>query len=72
MSETTIVSSATRKPKAATNMKFVASRQGGPSEHAMTKKASIKHENPEYFKRQSDQKKADQFGFQKKKGAMAC
>ena len=71
MSQTVIASSA-RGPKPAKNMKFVNSRQGGPSEHAMTKKASIKHENPEYFKRQADQKKADQFGFQKKKGAMAC
>ena len=72
MSETVIPSSASRKPKAATNMKFVNSRQGGPSEHKMTKNASMKHENPEFFKRQSDQKKADQYGFQKKKGAMAC
>lgn len=71
MSETVIASSA-RSPKAAKNMKFVNSRGGGPAEHKMTKNASMKHENPAFFKRQSDQKKADQFGFQKKKGAMAC
>ena len=71
MSETVIASSA-RAPKATTNMKFVNSRQGGTAEHKMTKNASMKHENPQFFKRQSDQKKADQFGFQKKKDAMAC
>lgn len=71
MSET-VISSGARSPKAATNMKFVGSRKAGPAEHKMTKNASMKHENPAYFKRQSDQKKADQFGFQKKKGAMAC
>lgn len=71
MSETVIPSSA-RAPKAAKNMKFVGSRQGGPTDQKMTKNASMKHENPEFFKRQSDRKNADQFGFQKKKGAMAC
>jgi hypothetical protein len=66
MSETVIPSSA-RSPKAASNMKFVNSRGGGPAEHAMTKKASMKHENPEYFKRQSDQKKSDRTGMMKHK-----
>lgn len=72
MNETVIVSSASRKPKAATNMKFVPSRKGGPSEHAMTKNASMKHENPEYFKRQSDRKNADNFGMSKKMGSKGC
>lgn len=67
MSQTVIPSSA-RSPKAANNMKFVNSRQGGPTEHAMTKKASAKHENPEYFKRQSDQKKSDRVGMKQKMG----
>ena len=65
MSETVIPSSA-RNPKPAKNMKFVNSRSGSTSEHKMTKNASIKHENPEFFKRQSDRKNADQFGFQMK------
>lgn len=38
------------------NNVFVGSRQGGPAEHAKTKQESIKHQNPEYFKRQSDRK----------------
>ena len=49
------------------NFTFTNSRKASPSEHTMTKNASIKHENPAYFKRQSDQMKADQFGFQMKK-----
>lgn len=65
MSETIIPSSA-RNPKPAKNMKFVNSRSGGPNEHKMTKNSSMKHENPEFFKRQSDRKNADQFGFQMK------
>jgi len=55
------------------NEKFVGSRAGGPAEHAMTKNASIKHQNPEYFKRQSDRKNHDQGPFQMKqfsKGTM--
>jgi len=39
---------------------FVGSRQGGPMEQSRTKQASIKHENPEYFKRQTD-RKSDSF-----------
>lgn len=35
---------------------FVGSRQGGPAEQSRTKQESIKHQNPEYFKRQSDKK----------------
>lgn len=65
MSETVITSGA-RAAKAAKHMKFVNSRSGSSSEHKMTKNASMKHENPEYFKRQSDRKNADQFGFQMK------
>ncbi len=38
---------------------FVGSRSGGPMEQSRTKQASIKHQNPEYFKRQSDRKNAD-------------
>jgi hypothetical protein len=45
---------------------FVGSREGGPKEHSRTKQESIKHHNPEYFKRQTDRKKADQTGFQVK------
>lgn len=41
------------------NNVFVGSRQGGPKEHMMTKRESIKHHNPEYFKRQSDRKNHD-------------
>jgi hypothetical protein len=48
------------------NQKYVNSRQGGPSEQRQTKLKSIKHENPEFFKRQSDRKKMDQTGFQEK------
>jgi hypothetical protein len=43
---------------------FVGSRKAGPMEAARTKQQSIKHQNPEYFKRQSDRKNADQTGFQ--------
>jgi len=38
---------------------FVGSREGGPMEHSRTKQASIKHQNPEFFKRQTDRKHAD-------------
>ena len=38
------------------NEVFVGSREGGPMEHSRTKQASIKHNNPEFFKRQSDRK----------------
>lgn len=38
---------------------FVGSRQGGSMEASRAKTASIKHENPEYFKRQSDRKMID-------------
>ena len=38
---------------------FVGSRQGGQMEASRTKQASIKHQNPEYFKRQSDRKNMD-------------
>jgi hypothetical protein len=42
------------------NQKYVNSRQGGPMENSRTKVASNKHENPEYFKRQSDRKYMDE------------
>jgi hypothetical protein len=48
------------------NNQFVGSREGGPLEHSRTKMKSIKHSNPEFFKRQSDRKNADQNGFQQK------
>ncbi len=38
---------------------FVSSRAGGPAEQSRTKQASIKHQNPEYFKRQTDRKNHD-------------
>lgn len=38
---------------------FVGSRQGGPMEQSRTKQESIKHQNPEYFKRQADRKNMD-------------
>lgn len=41
------------------NQIYVGSRQGGHAEAARTKQASIKHQNPEYFKRQSDRKHQD-------------
>jgi hypothetical protein len=40
---------------------FVGSRQGGPKEASRTKVQSIKHQNPEFFKRQSDRKNSDSF-----------
>lgn len=44
---------------------FVGSRQGGSMEHSRTKQASIKHNNPEYFKRQTDRKNADNYSMKK-------
>lgn len=41
------------------NNVFVGSRSGGPAEASRTKQASIKHQNPEFFKRQADRKHAD-------------
>lgn len=41
------------------NQVYVNSRSGGPSEDVRTKQASIKHQNPEYFKRQADRKNYD-------------
>lgn len=67
MSKTVIPSSnPSRVKNPGGNQEYVNSRQGGPKEANMTKKASIKHENPEYFKRQSDRKNQDQFPFQTK------
>ena len=56
MSETVIPSSGRVKQPGA-NQKYVGSRAGGAAEQSLTKQASIKHQNPEYFKRQSDRKK---------------
>lgn len=47
------------------NQKYVGPRSGGPSESGMTKNASIKHHNPEHFKRQTDRKDADRYGLKK-------
>jgi hypothetical protein len=67
MSETVIpTSNPKRIVKPGGGQKYVNSRSGGPTENRMTKQASIKHNNPEYFKRQSDRKNADQTGFQNK------
>jgi hypothetical protein len=63
MSETIIpASNRTSKKHPGENQKYVGSRAGGPEEAKMSKNASIKHENPEYFKRQSDRKHADAMG----------
>lgn len=58
MSKTIIPSSNPKNPNQnpGKNNVFVGSRSGGPAEQSRTKTASIKHENPEYFKRQSDRK----------------
>ncbi len=83
MSQTVIPSDKRQEKRMANpgkNEKFVGSREGGPREHAMTKNASIKHENPEYFKRQADRKshdsldkfKKDQSGFQEKQMSKGC
>lgn len=50
----------------AKNQTMVGSRQAGPKEQMMTKNASIKHENPEFFKRQTDRKNADNIGMSHK------
>jgi len=64
MSETVIPSSSiSGKKQPGKNQKYVGSREGGPIEHKMTKNASIKHQNPEFFKRQSDRKNHDQGPF---------
>ena len=72
MSETVIPQSS-KQNHPGKGQKYVNSRAGGPSEAGMTKNASIKHNNPEYFKRQSDRKNSDQGPFQMKqfsKGTM--
>jgi hypothetical protein len=69
MSKTVITSSkvgARKVAQPAKNQVYVNSRGGGPAEHIMTKQASIKHQNPEFFKRQSDRKNSDQSPFQAK------
>lgn len=55
MSETVIPQSSKQKHPGE-NQKYVNSRAGGPAEHSRTKQQSIKHQNPEYFKRQADKK----------------
>lgn len=52
-------SSISGKKQPGKNQVYVNSRSGGPTEQANTKNASIKHQNPEYFKRQSDRKNHD-------------
>ena len=48
------------------HVKFVGSRQGGPSEHKKTLQATTgKKQNPEYFQKLSDRKKADRYGVSK-------
>lgn len=44
------------------NNHFVNSRQGGPMEHSRTKQESIKHNNPEFFKRQQDRASNENVG----------
>jgi hypothetical protein len=58
MSQTIIPQSSNQKHPAE-NQKYVSSRAGAPEEQSRTKQASIKHKNPEYFKRQSDRKNMD-------------
>lgn len=43
------------------NQVIVNSRGGGPAEHSRTKQQSMKHANPDFFKRQSDRKNSDNF-----------
>jgi hypothetical protein len=63
MSKTVIPSSGKVK-QPGKNEQFVKSGKGSAKEQQMTKVASAKHANPEFFKRQSDRKKNDQFPFQ--------
>lgn len=63
---TSIPSQEKRMHKSPQNIKFVGSRQGGLTDANMTKMASIKHKNPDYFKRQTDRKTADRYGMRKK------
>lgn len=62
---TTVITQSSKQNHPAQNQKYVNSRQGGPAEHARTKTASIKHANPEYFKRQADKKHSDSFSKKK-------
>ncbi len=69
----TVIPSGGRVSNPGKNQVYVGSRQGGPAEASRTKQASIKHANPEYFKRQADKKNSDQSGYQMKqfsKGTM--
>src|SRR5271163_3296857 len=62
MTKTIIPSDARQEKRMANpgkNNIFVGSRQVGPMEASRTKQASIKNQNPEFFKRQSDRKHAD-------------
>lgn len=52
-------SSISGKKQPGGNQQYVNSRKGGPTEASRTKQASIKHQNPEYFKRQTDRKSVD-------------
>ena len=66
MTKTIIPSSAKKIVQPGKNQQYVNSRQGGRAEQELTKRQSIKHENPKYFKAQSDRKNADSFPFQTK------
>lgn len=63
MSKTVIPSSGNVKHPGA-NQEYVKSGKGSKKEQEMTKNASIRHQNPEFFKKQSDRKNHDQFPFQ--------
>ena len=58
----TIIPQSSKQYNPGKNQKYVNSRQGGPMEQSRSKQASIKHHNPEYFKRQSDRKKDEGYG----------
>jgi hypothetical protein len=61
MSETVIPQS-TKQHNPGKNQKYVNSRGGEPAEAHMTKNASMKHHNPEFFKRQTDRASNENIG----------
>jgi len=61
MSETVIPQS-TKQHHPGKNQKYVNSRGGSAAETGMTKNASIKHHNPEFFKRQTDRASNENVG----------
>lgn len=65
MSKTIIPSDKAQEKRMANpgkNNVFVSSRGGGPAEAKMTKNASVKHHNPEFFKRQTDRASNENVG----------